>query len=618
MAGLIVARSGMLAAAASKWILHLHESKSSLVPESAWIEGAQPWSAVEGLRNDAADINGRVLAAGDLTPQVSEIWSGSSVEDLHSEYWNIFPSGNRNAASHLWSRFVLERSLQMSSETLQSLFMGFCPVSGSPVQPSDAKAYQYSLEKVDGSGEAKGIIYHCCWPCFCDMKDFVKVDTKHVVTTDGERTYNVLVLGNPCAHPEQLDVEHEDVFNGGTYTLKQSAPDLKCSDGSLDGAVMSDNGYVIIGMIHDHPDAIENQELLDVCVERAQSGYRSGMGTIFRIAAAISPISIGTPVTDENGASENTSTNQCDDLGASGRCCTGVLSESAIATINKDVYSSKVVLYGWAGCECTTIARSRFQEKGLCFLENVWTESDSKTMDYLNCKYGDAHHSFIWVNGEFRGNGFQFAIDAMTDVQYTSMLQAAQAPVGMCQFHGDKNLIGEPLHSCTQDGDGGTTGWTRTGSCVWDPSDVGYHQVCVTMSSAFLASSAEHDANDLTSVVSAGGHWCICAWAWASAVSRDPDNMEGIKIDCERTNGRLRQVYELHINEGRSITSPSGAAYASQAALDALDMKCPRTNSTTNSITNSTTQLNASDASKAIRTLPVAVFVALVAAAALA
>jgi uncharacterized protein (DUF2237 family) len=62
---------------------------------------------------------------------------------------------------------------------------------------------------------------------------------------------------------------------------------------------------------------------------------------------------------------------------------------------------------------------------------------------------------------------------------------------------------------------GTAAGWTRSGSCNWDPSDAGYHEVCVTMSSRFLDNSAKHDANDLTSVVSEGGHWCICAWAFA-------------------------------------------------------------------------------------------------------
>ena len=101
----------------------------------------------------------------------------------------------------------------------------------------------------------------------------------------------------------------------------------------------------------------------------------------------------------------------------------------------------------------------------------------------------------------------------------------------------------KPLKSCTQSTDGSTTGWARKGSCNWDPTDSGYHEVCVSMSDEFLQQSAKHDANDLTSVVQAGGHWCICAWAWAAAVKRDPKRYEGIHLECERTNMKLREVY---------------------------------------------------------------------------
>lgn len=106
----------------------------------------------------------------------------------------------------------------------------------------------------------------------------------------------------------------------------------------------------------------------------------------------------------------------------------------------------------------------------------------------------------------------------------------------MCQRKGDESLNGGPLKSCTQASDGSTTGWARKGSCNWDPSDSGYHEVCVTMSDEFLKKSAEHDANDLSSVVQAGGHWCICAWAWASAVQRDPEKFEGV---CQQSDAQF-------------------------------------------------------------------------------
>jgi len=138
----------------------------------------------------------------------------------------------------------------------------------------------------------------------------------------------------------------------------------------------------------------------------------------------------------------------------------------------------------------------------------------------------------------------------------------------------DANLVGQRLEPCTQSQDRSVTGWTRSGSCAWEPSDRGYHQVCVTMSNRFLKSSAEFDSNDLSPVVNDGGHWCICAWAWASAVSRDNKAFEGLQLDCNRTNGRLRNVYRSFIDAGKDLVSPSGATYRAEAALKAVDDQC--------------------------------------------
>ena len=103
---------------------------------------------------------------------------------------------------------------------------------------------------------------------------------------------------------------------------------------------------------------------------------------------------------------------------------------------------------------------------------------------------------------------------------------------------------------------------------------MGFHQVCVKMSSKFLDSSAKFDRNDLSSVVGDGGHWCICAWAWASAVSRDPKGFEGLQLDCDRTNGHLRDVYRSFAANGQQLASPSGAKYQAQAALEAVEELC--------------------------------------------
>ena len=255
------------------------------------------------------------------------------------------------------------------------------------------------------------------------------------------------------------------------------------------------------------------------------------------------------------------------------RDCSGIAPASEIERL-EEMKRQPLALLGWMSCPCTNIARSRFEADGACFVETVWAEDTAPLYKYLQCVHGSQHHSFVFFGGEFVGDGFALQADRMSDATFAAGLDRAGAR-RMCRRAGDQSLLGAPLQSCTQSSDGTTTGWTRSGSCAWDPSDSGYHEVCVTMSDTFLEQSARHDANDLRSVVSAGGHWCICAWAWASAVQRDPRRYEGITLECERTNQKLRDVYQSFIASGADLHSPSGAAYKAREALDAVNRLCP-------------------------------------------
>merc|ERR1712037_913266 len=109
--------------------------------------------------------------------------------------------GNRNAASHLWSSFLLQRSQQMTPERLETLFTGFCAVSGSPVSPSPHSRYKMVLDRVDGR-QVTGYTYYCYWPCVCDTQDFIRVDTLTVPTAHGPKQYQFLVIGDPCLDPK--------------------------------------------------------------------------------------------------------------------------------------------------------------------------------------------------------------------------------------------------------------------------------------------------------------------------------------------------------------------------------------------------------------------------------
>jgi hypothetical protein len=148
----------------------------------------------------------------------------------------------------------------------------------------------------------------------------------NVTSSDGLfRQRHFAVIGNPCDRPEQLEVPFVQPFGRrSTTTIAETAREVRCLNGGiLDGATLSDHGYIIIGMFFDAVDGEEQavlQALVDPtpgristvelkvndmrkpilfrderewaphCSDRASNGYNSGMGEIFRKVCAISPI----------------------------------------------------------------------------------------------------------------------------------------------------------------------------------------------------------------------------------------------------------------------------------------------------------------------------------------
>lgn len=253
---------------------------------------------------------GALVAAGELT----------GPQDLPKAFYEIFPSGNRNAASHKWATYVLDRAKSLNKHTLKQVFKGFCPVSGSPIPDDPRTEYRASLPTVTGD-TMEGVTHHCCWPCICDAVDFISVDTKTVTMADASQQLNVLVLGDPCAHPGKLEQSYTDPFSGRMESLKESAPELSCKSVNgktlLDGATYSDHGYPIVGMFFtdraDWADAIKMKPLGasvkqdstfgygQMCLDRKQKGYNSGMGKIFRLVANINPIPNRSMSTEQEG-----------------------------------------------------------------------------------------------------------------------------------------------------------------------------------------------------------------------------------------------------------------------------------------------------------------------------
>lgn len=255
-----------------------------------------------------------------VVPMLSIYWlacEGSvkldTVDDLAQQYSNIFKTGNRNAASHLWVKFILDRADTLSAEKVETLFHGFCAISGSPIPDIPRTEFKVTLPRV-GGGNVTGVTRHCCWPCICDATELVKVDTKKINTATGPKSFNFLVIGDPCLHEEELKTVYTDPFSGGQTTLAQDAPEVTCHNGKLTNAVYSDNGYPMIGMLFDAPAGAAPQEAMlgtlpsseqvqanlisqdatwgfgKMCTERKKEGYNSGMGKIFHKVAIISPI----------------------------------------------------------------------------------------------------------------------------------------------------------------------------------------------------------------------------------------------------------------------------------------------------------------------------------------
>jgi len=279
------------------------------------------------------------------------------VEHLHREYYTIFGAhGNRNAASHLWSSFVLDRARTMSLATFERMMAGFCAVSGSIVRPNGYNRYRLNLPTADGQPTTvRGYMHYCCWPCVCDTQDFIKADTLTLNTTDEPRQLWFAVLGDPCKNEAQLDVPFVQPFGHRMTTLKREAPAVVCEEGQgrrLQGATYSDHGHIIVSLLFDAEtmggegstgtgsgasalvgeahtptpgrltqDASgktfqDESEFLTMCATRAAQGYNSGMGEIFRKVAAITPIAAGAAVAHGRAADEtNVSPKAAADLG---------------------------------------------------------------------------------------------------------------------------------------------------------------------------------------------------------------------------------------------------------------------------------------------------------------
>merc|ERR1719277_2839210 len=227
-----------------------------------------------------------------------DIPSGPAGE-LVRAYDSVFKTGNRNSAGHLWAAYLMNRSSTRTAAELEDLFRSFCGISGSVVSVETNPArdmvmpdglglggvtrWRLTLKDLDGAEHA-GFMHYCtgcmAWPCLCDARENVKIDTKTITLASGsQKKYNFVVIGNPCKTADMAKQLSHMTMNDQAYgdkpvSLQMAAPELTCDGSLLQGATLSDHGHIMLAMFFDDDaslDSHKEEAVAKLCDNRDQS-----------------------------------------------------------------------------------------------------------------------------------------------------------------------------------------------------------------------------------------------------------------------------------------------------------------------------------------------------------
>jgi len=148
--------------------------------------------------------------------------------------------------------------------------------------------------------------------------DYIHLDTVTVTTTDGSKSFLVAVIGDPCKEgPSSLQKTYTD-GHGQAQHLGSQAPEVTCDGRKLKGATESDNGYPILSLFLTAEGTSSSTAVISAndgftsasgmtaqCAQRGQSGYDSGMSSIFRKIASITPIQADKTQDEHKGNAPN-------------------------------------------------------------------------------------------------------------------------------------------------------------------------------------------------------------------------------------------------------------------------------------------------------------------------
>ena len=202
-------------------------------------------------------------------------------EELMKQFDKIFPTRNRNAGGPQFYHYIHSHKGNLTKDKFLLYNTFYCGVSGSPIDPTRGKVYDYvKMNHIDGRVFV-GKYYRCCWPCLADIMAHAKVEHYIESLKDGPHKHMVITIEDPCRKQDQLPREVDS---------------YQCVNKKTMNGIRTNSGRLIIAVLQEHeiytPTKHDKllQPILDKCKERMSTPVdqlQGGMGDIFVKLATI-------------------------------------------------------------------------------------------------------------------------------------------------------------------------------------------------------------------------------------------------------------------------------------------------------------------------------------------
>merc|ERR1719181_2131949 len=108
--------------------------------------------------------------------------------------------------------------------------------------------------------------------------------------------------------------------------------------------------------------------------------------------------------------------------------CDDVLDVDTRNSIHQLIHTSPVALIAMKNVRCTIAAQSRLEHANVCYKSRIFTDPDSKLWAYMKCLHPETNmHSYVYIGGEYVGDGFSLLPGNIDDGKLEAKLVAAGA-----------------------------------------------------------------------------------------------------------------------------------------------------------------------------------------------